>query len=55
MLLDLKAILEKFPGKERVQLKIGEQIIPLPLTINMSTILENQITKAIEQYSVEVV
>lgn len=50
LLLDLKHVLETFPGKEKVQLKIGEQIIPLPLTINMSTILEKKIEDVLAGY-----
>ncbi|PIR48983.1 DNA polymerase III subunit alpha [Candidatus Peregrinibacteria bacterium CG10_big_fil_rev_8_21_14_0_10_55_24] len=51
LLLDLKKILETFPGKEKVQLKIGEQIIPLPLTVSFSTILEQKISETLERYS----
>ncbi len=51
LLLDLKKIFETFPGKERVQLKIGEQLIPLPLTITMSTILEKKVEDAIALYA----
>jgi len=47
LLLDLKKVLETFPGREKVQLKIGEQIIPLPLTINMSTVLEKRIDEVL--------
>lgn len=50
MLLDLKAALEKFPGKEKVRLQIGEQMVELPLTINTSTILEKDIANIIEKY-----
>ncbi|MDD5623472.1 MAG: DNA polymerase III subunit alpha [Candidatus Peribacteraceae bacterium] len=51
LLLDLKAVLERFPGKEKVQLKIGEQLIPLPLTINMSTVLEKKIEEVLSVYT----
>ncbi len=51
MLLDLKRILESFPGREKVQLRIGEQLIPLPLTINMSTILEKKIADLLASYN----
>jgi len=51
LLLDLKKVLETFPGKEKVQLQIGEQVIPLPLTINTSTILQKKIEEVIEQYA----
>jgi len=51
LLLDLKHVLETFPGKEKVQLKIGDQLIPLPLTINMSTILEKKIEDVLGSYA----
>jgi len=51
LLLDLKAVLERFPGKEKVQLKIGEQLIPLPLTINMSTVLEKKIEEVLTTHA----
>lgn len=51
LLLDLKNTLESFPGKEKVQLKIGEQTIPLPITINMSTILEGKIDEVLSEYA----
>src|SRR3989344_5970916 len=51
LLLDLKNTIALFPGKERVQLKIGEQLIPLPLTINMSPILERHITDILKKYA----
>ncbi len=53
MLLELKKVLETFPGSERIQLKIGPQTIPLPLTVTMSTILENKIAEVMAQYSEE--
>ncbi len=52
LLLDLKRVFETFPGRERVQLRIGEQLIPLPLTITMSTILRMKIDETIEKYAV---
>ena len=52
LLLDLKKVLETFPGKEKVQLKIGEQLIPLPLTINMSTVLEKKIEEVLNSHTV---
>ncbi|MFA6523731.1 MAG: DNA polymerase III subunit alpha [Candidatus Peribacteraceae bacterium] len=51
MLLDLKKVFETFPGKERVQLKIGGQLVSLPLTITMSTILEKKIEDVIQKYA----
>lgn len=50
LLLDLKKIFETFPGSERVQLKIGEQVIPLPLTVAMSPIVQKRLDEAIEHY-----
>ncbi len=54
LLLDLKRVFETFPGKERIQLKIGEQILPVQLTVTMSTILEQKIEEVIGKYSVGV-
>lgn len=54
LLLDLKRTFETFPGKERVQLKIGEQVIPVPLTITMSPILEKKIDELMGKYAVGV-
>ncbi|MBI3336965.1 DNA polymerase III subunit alpha [Candidatus Peregrinibacteria bacterium] len=52
LLIELKHTFEKFPGKERVQLKIGETIIPVSLTISMSTILEKKIEEVVGKYLV---
>ncbi|MDO8649471.1 MAG: DNA polymerase III subunit alpha [Candidatus Peregrinibacteria bacterium] len=51
LLLDLKRVFETFPGKERVQLKIGEQVIPVPLTVSMSTVLEKRVEETIAMYT----
>lgn len=51
LLLDLKKVFETFPGSEKVQLKIGTQLIDLPLTIAMSPIVEKQIDDALKRYS----
>lgn len=51
LLLDLKNTIALFPGKERVQLQIGEQRIPLPLTISMSPILEKRIAAILQHYA----
>jgi DNA polymerase-3 subunit alpha len=53
LLLDLKGVLQSFPGREKVQLKIGPQKIPLPITINMSTILEKKIEDLLGSYATE--
>ncbi len=50
LLLDLKKTFETFPGKERVQLRIGEQVIPVPLTITMSAILQKKIEEVMKKY-----
>lgn len=52
MLLDIKQALERFPGSEKVQLKIGDQTIPLPITVNMSSLLEENITSIKNSYTV---
>lgn len=54
LLLDIKKTLEAFPGKEKVQLKIGDQVIPLSLTVNMSMVLEKKIAEVLEEYEVGV-
>ncbi|MBI1934124.1 DNA polymerase III subunit alpha, partial [Candidatus Peregrinibacteria bacterium] len=51
LLLDLKNVIALFPGKERVQLKIGEQLISLPLTISMSPILERRLADLLQKYA----
>jgi len=51
LLLELKTVLERFPGKERIQLKIGAKEVPLPLTVTMSTILEKKIEETMERYA----
>ncbi|OGJ55592.1 DNA polymerase III subunit alpha [Candidatus Peribacteria bacterium RIFCSPHIGHO2_02_FULL_52_16] len=53
LLLDLKKVLETFPGKEKIQLRIGEQLIPLPLTVSMSTILEKKVEEVLQKYENE--
>jgi len=52
LLLDLKKIFETFPGRERIQLKIGEQVIPVPLTVTMSAVLEQKIEDVISRYAI---
>ncbi len=52
LLLDLKNAITLFPGKERVQLQIGEQRIPLPLTVNMSPALERRIADILQHHTV---
>lgn len=50
LLFELKNLFETFPGKERVQLKIGKQLIPLPITITQSPILEKKIEEVTCRY-----
>lgn len=50
LLMDIKKTLETYPGKEKVQLKIGEQVIPLPLTVNMSMVLEKKLQEVKDLY-----
>lgn len=53
LLLDLKKTLQTFPGPERVQLNIGGQLVPLPLTISMSTVLQKKVDDVIGAYALE--
>ncbi|TSC58592.1 MAG: DNA polymerase III subunit alpha [Candidatus Peregrinibacteria bacterium Greene0416_19] len=53
LLLDLKKAFESFPGHERVQLRIGAQVIPVPMTVSMSTVLENKIEEMLGRYEVK--
>jgi len=50
LLLDLKRVFETFPGREKVQLKIGDQLVALPVTVAMSTILEKKIEETLGRY-----
>ncbi len=51
LLLEVKAIFETFPGREKVQLRIGEQTVPVGLTITFSPILEKRIEEAVKKYA----
>jgi DNA polymerase III subunit alpha len=53
LLFDLKKALQMFPGRERVQLKIGKQHIDLPLTVTTSMILEKKIEEVLAAHSVD--
>ncbi len=53
LLLAVKEIFETFPGKEKVELHIGEQIVPVGLTITMSPILEKRIEEALKKYQTD--
>ncbi len=50
LLLDLKKVFETFPGSEQVELRIGLQTIPVPLTISMSPIVQAQLDGVLEKY-----
>ncbi len=52
LLLDLKTLFETFPGREKVQLKIGEKLIDVPLTVSMSPILERKMEEVIQRHAV---
>jgi hypothetical protein len=52
LLLDLKHVFETFPGKERIQLKIGEQVIPVPLTVTRSPVFEVKVEEALRKYAI---
>ncbi len=52
LLLELKKVFETFPGREKVQLKIGDNIVPVGLTISMSPILEKHIEDTVKRYAV---
>ncbi len=50
LLVDLKQIFQTFPGKDKIQLKIGEQMIPVPLTVTLSAILDAKIAEVMQKY-----
>ncbi len=54
LLLDIKSIFETFSGNEKVQLKIGEKILPVGLTITMSPLLEKRVEEAIKKYELKI-
>ncbi len=51
LLLDLKDVFLRYPGREKVQLKIGEQLVALPVTVTMSPLLEQRIDEVLGKYS----
>ncbi len=53
LLLDIKHIFETFSGNEKVQLQIGEKVLPVGLTITMSPLLEKRVEAAIRRYADE--
>ncbi len=53
LLVELKSLFERFPGREKVQLKIGDSVIPVPLTVTVSPILEHRIEQAVAKHTGE--
>lgn len=51
LMLEIKSIFETFPGREKVQLKIGEKVVPVGMTITMSPILEKRVEEAVKKYA----
>lgn len=51
LLLEIKTIFETFPGREKVQLQIGEKTVPVGMTITMSPILEKRVEEAVKKYA----
>jgi DNA polymerase-3 subunit alpha len=51
LLLDLKDVFLLYPGSEKVQLKIGEQTVALPVTVSMSPLLQQRIDEVLGKYS----
>ncbi len=51
LLLDLKDVFLLYPGREKVQLKIGEQTVALPVTVAMSPLLQQRIDEVLGKYA----
>lgn len=51
LLLDLKDVFLLYPGREKVQLKIGEQTVALPVTVAMSPLLQQRIDDVLGKYA----
>ena len=51
LLIALKQIFETFPGSEKVQLNIGGKIVPVPMTITVSPVLDKKVEEAVGKYS----
>jgi DNA polymerase III subunit alpha len=54
LLLEIKSIFETFPGREKVQLKIGQKMVPVGLTITMSPLLEKRVEEAVQRFAAAV-
>ncbi|MEQ1849652.1 MAG: DNA polymerase III subunit alpha [Candidatus Peribacteraceae bacterium] len=50
LLLAVKDAFETFPGSEKVQLKIGEKIVDVSMTVTMSPLLEKRIDEAVKEF-----
>ncbi len=51
LLLDLKGVFQLYPGREKVQLKIGDQLVALPITVTMSPLLQQRVDEILERYA----
>ncbi len=51
MLLDLKEVFQAFPGGQKVQLKIGTQMIPVPLSITVSPDFDARVKDVLTRYA----
>jgi DNA polymerase III alpha subunit len=51
LLLDLKDVFLRYPGPEKVQLKIGEQLVALPVTVTMSPLLQQRNDEVLDNYA----
>lgn len=52
LLLEIRSIFETFSGSEKVQLKIGEKMVPVGMTITMSPLLEKRVEEAVKKFAV---
>ena len=52
LMLEIKEIFETFPGREKIQLKIGTEIIPVGLTVTMSPIFEKRVEEAVKKFTI---
>lgn len=53
LLLAVKDAFETFPGREKVQLQIGDKTVDVPLTVTMSPLLEKKIEEAVKKFAGE--
>jgi len=51
LLLDLKQLFQSAPGRDRVQLNIGGQLIVLPMTVDMSPVLQANVEALLGRYA----